>query len=192
MRSHLDAMVRDIGERRKGKDYREAPALDATEAGALALVAIAEVRAALPSLEAAMTGLSAPQRAEVIAHRPDPYFAEFAASLLEEAPTFDLGSDIQRTAMLPCAVYMTTDQLRATLKAWAENSQCWGRGTIDNVVRLYHATAHLGPARNAEFREFLTLLAGLTETISVVNYQNIHNGVSRQLAGLLTPMVNTR
>lgn len=187
-RSHLDAMVRDIGERQKGKPYWEAPVLDASEAGALALVAIAEVRALLPSLETAMAGLSAPRRAEVISHRPCPYFAEFAASLLEEAPSFDDGWDIQHKAVLPCGAYMTEDQLRAALKAWAENSQCWGRGTPDNAVRLYHATAHLGLARDAEFREFISQLAERAETYGVVNYRQIHASVSRQLAHLLSPV----
>jgi hypothetical protein len=112
------------------------------------------------------------------------------ASLLEEALSFDDGREIKRTAVLPCAAYMTADQLRATLKAWAQNSRCWGRGTTDNVVRLYHVTAHLGPARDTEFREFLSQLATLTGTHGFVDYQKIHNSVNRQLAGLLSPVVN--
>jgi len=191
MRSYLDAIIRDIGEKHKGAAW-EAPMLDSVEAGALALAAVAEVRAALPSLEAAVTGLSAPRRAEVIAHRPCLYFAEFAAALLEEAPSFDDGTEIQRTAVLPCAPYMTADQLRATLTAWAENSQCWGRGATDNAVRLYHATAHLGPARDTEFREFLSQLAALTKTYGVVDYKNIHASVSQQLASLLSPVASAK
>jgi hypothetical protein len=129
MRSHLDALVRDIGERHKDKDHwTAAPSLDAIEAGALALIAIAEVRAALPSLAVAMTGLSAPRRAEVVAQRPSAYFAELAASLLEEAPSFNEGWNIQSIAVLPCAAYMTAEQLRATLKAWMETANAGGVG----------------------------------------------------------------
>jgi len=186
MRSHLDAMVRDIGERHKGKEYWEAPSLEAAEAGALALVALAEVRSELPSLEAAMDGWSAPRRAQVVAQRPGPYFAEFVAPLLEEASSFDLGGEIQRVAVLPCAVYMTADQLRAALAAWADNSQCWGRGSIENVVRLFHATAHLGSARDSAFLGFISRLDALVGTPSVVNYEHIRNQVTSQIAGLLS------
>ncbi|WP_052442673.1 hypothetical protein [Streptacidiphilus neutrinimicus] len=187
MLSHLDAMVRDIGERHKGKAGWEAPDLESSEVGALALAALAEVRSALPSLEGAMDGWSTLRRARVVAQRPSPYFAEFVGPLLEEASSFDNGGEIQRVAVLPCAVYMTADQLQAALTAWAANSQCWGWGAIDNVVRLFHATAHLGTARDSAFRDFFSRLDALAGTASVVDYKDIANQVKGQIAGLLSP-----
>ncbi|WP_328437709.1 hypothetical protein OHA71_11785 [Streptomyces sp. NBC_00444] len=190
MRSHLDAMVRDIGERHRGLEYWQEPSLDATEAAALALVAVAEVRAALPSLETAMAGLTSRRRAEVIARRPSPYFGDHVASLLAEAGSFDSGEYMARVAVLPCAVYLTADQLRSTLDAWAPNSQCWGRGMLNHVVRLCHATAHLGAARDEVFRGFIDQLAALSGTPSVVDYQSIHDQVTRELAGIVVTDVS--
>jgi hypothetical protein len=55
----LDGIVRSIGEKHEGLENWREPKLGETEAAALSLVAVDEVRAALPSLETALAGLTA-------------------------------------------------------------------------------------------------------------------------------------
>lgn len=185
MRSQLDAIVRGIGEAHKGLEYWEEPQLDPTEAAALALVAVDEVREALPSLEPAVAGLTARRRAELIAQRPDRYFGDQAAGLMAGASSFDSGEFIARTALVPVAPYLTLEQLRAVLVAWAGNDQCWGRAMSDYVVRFYFATAHLGTARNSVFRGFVEQLAAQAGKPSVIDYQALHDRLVELLGGFL-------
>ncbi|WP_393077355.1 hypothetical protein [Streptomyces sp. LN704] len=185
VRSHLDAMVREIGERHRGLESWQEPQLEPVEAEVLALVAVTEVRMTLPSLEPALAGLRSRRRAEVIAQRPGPYFGDQVAIVLTEVDSFDLGELSARIAVLPNAPHLTLDQLRAALGAWASNSQCWGRGVIEHVVRFYHATAHLGVARNQVWREFLDKLLAQAGRPSVVDYQRIHTRVSEQISVLI-------
>lgn len=184
-RSHLDAMVRDIGEKHRGLEPWQEPQLDPAEAAALALVAVDEVRSALPSLEPAVAGLTSWRRAEVIAQRPSRYFGDQVADLLAEVRTFDSGEYIAHIAVLPSAPHLTLEQLRAALSVWAINDQCWGREMTGYVTRFYHATAHLGAARNPVWREFLAELAVQAGTPGFVDYQWIHNRVSQEIGGLL-------
>lgn len=38
--------------------------------------------------------------------------------------------------MLPCAGVLTLDDLRAVLRAWWDNDQCWGRAMPGYLVEL--------------------------------------------------------
>lgn len=162
-RAHFNTRIEQIGN--PARTGRLKPA----DARAITLVALPELRTWLPALEDTFTSLAVHERAEVIALRPDRYFAPYLPSLLSEARSFDEGELIARTAVLPCAVHLTLDQLETVLREWQDNPQCWGRAMPGYLVKLYHETAHLGEARNAVWRSFLEELA---------EYADIHKRIS--------------
>jgi hypothetical protein len=96
----------------------------------------------LPSLEKAFTDLPAHQRAQVIAHRPNAYFAGHLAALMADAVTFDQGQYLARTAVLACAGHLTLDQHQELLTAWRSNSQCWGRAMPYHLHRSHATRRH--------------------------------------------------
>lgn len=155
MRSQLDAIVRDIGNTHAGLNSWETPKLGESQSAALSLVALSDLRIALPSLEPAFLGMKAQRRAAVIAHRPSAYFAAHIAQLMADAGSYDEGELIARTALLPCAPHLTLEQTQAVLRAWQDNPQCWGRAMPGYAVNLYHATANLGPDRDPLWSAFL-------------------------------------
>ncbi|WP_053725261.1 hypothetical protein [Streptomyces sp. WM6378] len=124
----------------------------------LALVAHPEIREGLPALVTAFEALSAARTVRVIAARPDPYFVPFLPELLEQAGSFDTGEFRAANAVLPCATFFDLEQLRAVLRQWQDNDQCWGRAMPSYLIELYELTAHLGPARDTVWRDFLTEL----------------------------------
>ncbi|MGW2287008.1 hypothetical protein [Streptomyces phaeochromogenes] len=138
------------------------------EARVLALVANAEVRASLPAVEEAFTALHVSDRCRVIRARPGPYFTAHLPGVLEEVGGFDHGQFVARTAVLPCAGVLTLDSLRAVLRAWWDNGQCWGRAMPGYVVDLYAATAHLGEQRDVLWREFLEELRPFPDTFNEI------------------------
>ncbi|WP_055535425.1 hypothetical protein [Streptomyces graminilatus] len=138
------------------------------EARVLALVANAEVRASLPALETAFAALHVSDRCRVIGARPDPYFVAHLPGVLEEVGGFDHGQFVARTAVLPCTSLLTLDSLRAVLRAWWDNNQCWGRAMPGYLVDLYEATAHLGEQRDVVWREFLEELRPFPDTFNEV------------------------
>ncbi|AKJ10102.1 hypothetical protein ABB07_08720 [Streptomyces incarnatus] len=143
-------------------------ALPAQEAKVFALVANAEVRTTLPALEGAFTALHVSDRCRVIGQRPNAYFAAHLPGVLEEVGSFDHGQFVARTAVLPCAGVLTLDDLRAVLRAWWDNDQCWGRAMPGYLVELYAATAHLGAQRDAVWREYLEELREFTPTFNEI------------------------
>nr|WP_181412011.1 hypothetical protein [Streptomyces sp. F12] len=130
-------------------------ALPTEEAKVLALVANAEVRASLPALEGAFAALHVSDRCRVIEQRPDAYFAAHLPGVLEEVGNFDHGQFVARTAVLPCAGVLSLSDLRAVLRAWWDNDQCFGRAMPGYLIELYTATSHLGEQRDAVWREFV-------------------------------------
>ncbi|WP_329182149.1 hypothetical protein OG754_40250 (plasmid) [Streptomyces decoyicus] len=154
MTSQLDAIVDDIGVEHSDDDLRNTK-LKPSETLALSLVAVAEVRTSLASLERAFIGLPTHKRARVISQRPGPYFGRHLAPLMAEAASFDQGQLLARIALLPNAGDLNLSQLQAVLDAWLDNSQCWGRAMPGYAVDLYHGTGHLGGARNPLWRAFL-------------------------------------
>jgi hypothetical protein len=77
---------------------------------------------------------------EVISKRPSAYFADQLPSALTAVFNFDMGAAVARTAVLPCAAYLTLEQLQRVLTAWSDNAQCWGRYMTDYAVQFYFAT----------------------------------------------------
>ncbi|MGW1616107.1 hypothetical protein ACWCQZ_42995 [Streptomyces sp. NPDC002285] len=138
------------------------------EARSLALVANAEVRQSLPALEPAFTFLQVSNRAEVIAVHPDPYFVPHLPALLAGARSFDEGEYVARTAMLPSAGLLTLSDLQPLLRAWWDNSQCWGRDMPGNLVALYHITTQMGAERDGVWRSFLEELREIPQLLSVL------------------------
>ncbi|MFM9452415.1 hypothetical protein [Streptomyces europaeiscabiei] len=138
------------------------------EARALALVSNAEVRKSLPALETAFVSLLVNHRAEVIAVHPDPYFVPHLPAILAGARSYDEGDYLARTAVLPCAGYLTLESLQALLRAWWDNSQCWGRNMPAYLAALYHTTTHLGPARDSVWLSFLEELREFPDQLNVL------------------------
>ncbi|MGW7405671.1 hypothetical protein ACWGI9_18350 [Streptomyces sp. NPDC054833] len=183
LRSQLDTIVRTIGHQQANLEYWQQPNLEPTDAQILSLVSLEEVRVALPSLESAFAGLGWHRRATVIEHRPGPYFAGFLAEVLAEVGSFDSGAFAARTAVLPCAPYVTLEQLQAVLLAWEANNQCWGRYMVDYAAQFYLATAHLGTARNAVWRNFLDQLARRED--GIIDYQAVHSALEERIGSLV-------
>jgi hypothetical protein len=131
-------------------------------------VSNAEVRQSLPALETAFASLMANHRAEVVAVRPDPYFVPHLPAILTGARTYDEGEYLARMAVLPCARFLTLESLQALLRAWWDNSQCWGRNMPAYLAALYHTTTHLGPARNSVWLSFLEEMREFPDQLNVL------------------------
>ncbi|MFJ4932122.1 hypothetical protein [Streptomyces sp. NPDC088736] len=165
--SQLDALVRATAAEHAQPAWWSL-LLNGDEIGILALSADAQARTALPGVEPSFTALSAHKRAQVIAHRPGPYFAGYLPALMADVGSFDQGEGFARTTVLPCAPYLTMDQLLEVLAAWTANGQCWGRAMPGYLIDLFHATAHLGDARRAGWRELLASIEDDPTTYAVI------------------------
>ncbi|MEU3840805.1 hypothetical protein AB0E88_12325 [Streptomyces sp. NPDC028635] len=183
LRSQLDTIVRTIGAQHAQLEYWQPPKLEPTSAQIMSFVSIEEVRATLPSLEPAFAGIDYHRRATVIEYRPSPYFAGFLAGILADVGNFDNGALAAHAAVLPCAQYVTLEQLRDILSAWEANNQCWGRYMVDYAARFYLATVHLGGARNAVWHDFLDRLARRED--GIVDYQAVHKALEDRIGSLL-------
>ncbi|MFI1189256.1 hypothetical protein [Streptomyces californicus] len=150
-----------------------APALLSSQdrARVLALVRYPEIREGLPALAPTFEELNSSRMTRVIAASPGPYFVPFLPRLLNRVGTFDTGRFAAVNAVLPCAEFFTLESLEAVLRAWEQNSQCWGRAMPSLLVDLYRLTAHLGPERDAVWRTFLTELLPYEDI-----YQTISSG----------------
>jgi hypothetical protein len=138
------------------------------EARALALVSNAEVRQSLPALETTLACLPVNHRAEVIAVHPDPYFVPYLPAILAGARSYDEGEYLARTAVMPCAGFLTLESLQAVLRAWWDNSQCWGRNMPGYLAALYHTTTHLGTARDSVWLSFLEEMREFPDQLNVL------------------------
>ncbi|MET8605742.1 hypothetical protein ABZV92_19585 [Streptomyces rubiginosohelvolus] len=159
---HIEAMSGD-----------QAPGLLAAQdrARVLALVRHPEIRKELPALAATFEKLSSSRMTRVIAAGPDPFFVPHLPRLLSEVGSFDAGEFVATNAVLPCAAFLTLEDLRAVLNAWQDNDQCWGRAMPSALIDLYRLTARLGPERDAIWREFLTELLPFKDV-----YQTLSTG----------------
>jgi hypothetical protein len=112
-------------------------------------------RERLPMLEPRFASLSWTQRLYVTAARPDPYFVPAVIQLIHEAGSWRSGEQAGRLLVVH-APFLTIETLRTALDAWCENGQCRQAAEMTSLaVSLFHATAHLGPARGPVFAEFL-------------------------------------
>ncbi|MFE4801680.1 hypothetical protein ACFRFL_43670 [Streptomyces sp. NPDC056708] len=138
----------------------------------IALVTHPEIREGLPALAPAFQALNTSCTTQVIAARPDPYFVPSLPDLLKQAGSFDAGEFIAASAVLPCAAFLDLEQLRAVLREWQDNSQCWGRAMPSYLIDFHRLTAHLGPERDEVWQAFLAELLPFDDL-----YQTISTGI---------------
>ncbi|MFJ8041438.1 hypothetical protein ACIRBX_13130 [Kitasatospora sp. NPDC096147] len=151
LRGLFEARIVKIGE--KGSSL--ADFLTPDEDKVLALVTYPELRKTFPRLEKAFAGLGVHTRATVINQRPDPYYTSHLPGLVSDVGSFDLGDFVMTCAVIPCAPFLDRESLQALLRAWWDNSQCWGRRVNGELEETYEATAHLGPDRDAVWKPFV-------------------------------------
>lgn len=138
----------------------------------IALVTHPEIREGLPALAPAFQALNTSCTTQVIAARPDPYFVPSLPDLLKQAGSFDAGEFIAASAVLPCAAFLDLEQLRAVLREWQDNNQCWGRAMPSYLIDFHRLTAHLGPERDEVWQAFLAELLPFDDL-----YQTISTGI---------------
>lgn len=73
----------------------------------LSLVAVGDVRALLPALEATFHQLALRPKAAVIGHRPGRYFVPELARMLQAAPSYRSAEAVCQDAVLTCASFLT-------------------------------------------------------------------------------------
>jgi hypothetical protein len=135
---------------------RETVVPTSDELDLLSLAAVEETRERLPGLKPILEKLPQKHLAEVIGRRPGPYFTKYLAQLLEGAPAWRTAEAVTRTAVLPCAPYLTVEHLDTVMQAWASNDQCrTAIGMVDSAVELYEATDHLRPNDEHVWRGFI-------------------------------------
>lgn len=108
----------------------------------------------------------------MIGFRAGPYFSGHLPALMADVRSFDEGELVARTAVLPCAPYLSLDQHQELLTAWTDHGQCWGRAMPAILVELFRATAHLGDARLPAWR---ALLASIEQDVAA--YAAIAGGI---------------
>jgi hypothetical protein len=143
----------------------------------LAMVAEQTVRARLPLLETTFSELTQWQRREVMAARPNTYFAPLVPTLLDEALSFRGAEEITATVVVPHGSFLTIDQLRAALRSWANNNQCREASAMPELaVALYRATAHLRPDDQPVWNQFLTdVRSHLTGNPAMADYEDFYS-----------------
>lgn len=143
-------------------------------ASVLALVSVDDIRKDFPVLESKFVQLSTWHRATVISQRPSPYFAAYLAKILEEVRGYRGAESVTAQAVLPCAPFLTVDQLRDVLSAWAENDQCRrAGGMLGYAIALYSATPHLLPAGREVWINFLSRVRELEPEPSYYRYDDV-------------------
>ncbi|MEE1845357.1 hypothetical protein ACIODX_14800 [Streptomyces sp. NPDC088190] len=139
--------------------------LSPDQVGALSLVSLDGVRGYVPSLASTFNSLTPIQKADVISRRPGKYFVPFLVELLAEAAGFRYAEAVAQKAVLPCAHFLTQDELRQILTAWAENDQCrQAGGMFQAAVDLYFSTAHLRVGDSEVWEEFLNAVRSHDES----------------------------
>ncbi|GAA1154695.1 hypothetical protein F4556_004976 [Kitasatospora gansuensis] len=151
LRGLFEARIVQIGE--NGKELTAS--LTTAETKMLGLVTYPELRKSLPELETAFAQLAYRSKVEVISLRPDPYYVSFLVDVIGEVHSYDSGDLVTRSGVLPCAPFLNAESLPAVLRAWWDNSQCWGRRVNGVLEQVYEATAHLGPDRDAMWKPFV-------------------------------------
>jgi hypothetical protein len=130
-------------------------ALSAETATYLALVRSDQARSRLPILETRFAAMEWWHRIAIVAAHPDPYFVPALAELITQAAGWRLGEAAGQLAVQH-APFLTPQTLEAVLLGWATNVNCRTASLMPGlVVRLFHATAHIGASRADAFRGFL-------------------------------------
>lgn len=125
----------------------------------LSLVAVDAIRQEMPVLKASFDELGYVDMAKVIEQRPSAYFTKCLADLLSQTRSFRTAEWLAQTALLPCAKFLSREELAGILDAWSGNNQCREAGDmVLHAVTLYNGTGHL----RADDRELWT---GFIDTV---------------------------
>ncbi|MGH8420788.1 MAG: hypothetical protein ACRER3_00340 [Pseudomonas fluorescens] len=129
--------------------------LRADVAAQLAMVGGRYARDQLPILEEKFAALSEQRQMEAVAARPAAYFVSTVLNSIAEAGTYRDGEQAGQL-LIQHAPFLTVSTLQSALTSWVNNSQCLEAAQMpDLAARLFRATAHLGAARAAPFKDFL-------------------------------------
>ncbi|MFJ2195370.1 hypothetical protein [Streptomyces violaceusniger] len=151
--------------------------LTADQIGILGLVELKHVRMALPALVPKFQDLSAWQKAPVIRHRPGPYMAGHVADILEAAKSWRAAESTAQQTVLPCAPYVTSEQLGDILSAWGENYEC---RTASGMLELAVEFFSLVPAplrKDKAWQIFLDSVRELEEATSPFRYDELEQAM---------------
>ncbi len=153
MRSQYNQSIKTLGEDAPKRD-RGLPKEWVT---LMRLVTGSEHRRRLPELEAVFPTLPINERHDIIAGKPDPYFAPYLAALMRDVRFFDQGEAVVSTVLIPNAQHITLRQAQDIFSAWAENNQCWGRAMPFLAGKFYRALIpHIGDDElDHTWKEFL-------------------------------------
>jgi hypothetical protein len=145
-------------------------ALPADVASCLALVRSELARARLPILEDRFTRMSFFHRISIAAAHPDPYFVPAVVDFVRGASSFRTGEQAGQLAVQHAA-YLNVEILQSVLAEWVENYECREASLMPGMaVELFLATAHLGTARVAAFKEFLARAQAVEEVDPYYRY----------------------
>jgi hypothetical protein len=139
----------------------------------LSLVAVDDVRALLPALDATFRQLTLLPKAAVIGRRPGRYFVPELASMLQGARSYRSAEAVSQDAVLTCAAFLTAADLTALLDAWIDNDQCREAAKMpEHALALYHATVHLPGAQEA-WRNFTSRAKELSSDSEYYHYAEV-------------------
>ncbi|RBM22968.1 hypothetical protein [Streptomyces sp. PT12] len=139
----------------------------------LSLVAVDDVRALLPALDATFRQLALLPKAAVIGRHPGRYFVPQLAPMLQEAWSYRTAEAVCQDAVLTCASFLTTEDLTALLHAWIDNDQCRVASKMpEHALALYRATARLPGAAEA-WRNFTTQAKELSPDWEYYQYTEV-------------------
>ncbi len=144
----LDAMIKELDTVEEGWLLPESAAV-------LALVRDPSARAQLPSLAPRFDESIRADRLAIAAQHPSPYFVPQIIKDLRTAHSWRVGEQIGQV-LLRHAEWLSLEELREALDAWASNYQCRAAfGMPQIAVELLEATTRLGASRLAVFGDFV-------------------------------------
>ena len=154
--------------------------IDEDSAAVISLVSVDEVRSRIPAIKVSFAQLAARDRATVIERRPSEYFAPLIPKLLEDAGSFRMAEYMVTAAVIPCARFLTLDQLKDALHSWAENDQCRrASGMIQLAIEFYAATLHLQPDGKSVWRQFISDIQQHEEPGSYYSYAQLEEVINQ-------------
>lgn len=141
---------------------KDSESLGTDSAQCLAMVGSSNARSRLPVLATIFDSLPKLHRMNVVATRPSPYFVPAILGFIEDAGSWRVGEQSGQL-LLQHSEFLSVEQLRSALTAWANNEECRNASQMPDVAeRLFHETTHLGTEQAAAFVDFLTNVQSLS------------------------------
>jgi hypothetical protein len=168
LREHFQTVIAAVQE--PGYAQRLAPKWIAV----LSLVSCDVARSPLPGLVVRFMAMPTHDKAAIIGRRPGPFFVPLLPQMLREAGSWRTAEAMCREAVMPCAPYITAEQLPPLLEAWAENYECRTASDMPGfAMNLYLVTSrsHPVPAVWWKFVHRVRELAGPEDTY--FNYEEV-------------------